>query len=257
MVKRKKVREKKKDVSSETLLVALIAVLSVLVVCFGGDILYLNIQNSLSSNKEAEKVAPSEPIPTSRNIINYLKSVNKYDNNRDIVYDAEDEAYRFPFININDDNIDMINSEIKDVVTNRVKSGSNVSYEFGTYNKYLSVSLIENNGVCVHVFKTYLIDLTNNELVNGKEIINELDENSKYELFLRVRDIVTTEFENELREEDPDNILRKSSLENIYNYNLSALENELYLTVNIESSKNCTKSLRINLKDFSYSYFVM
>ena len=42
MVKRvKKEREKKKEVSNETLLVALVALLSVMVVSFGVDILYL------------------------------------------------------------------------------------------------------------------------------------------------------------------------------------------------------------------------
>ena len=257
MVKRKKAREKKSEVSSETLLIALVAVLAVMVVCFGGDLLYLNIDRSLKT-KTTKESTPQETIPASRELINYLKFVDKYDNNRDVVYDAEErETNRFPFINISDDNIDMINSEIRDLAYNKVNEGSSIIYEYGIYDRYLSVSLIENNGVCVKVFKTYLIDLTTNELVSGEEIINELDENTKYELFLRVREIVGSEFENELRQEDAHDNLRNASLENIYKYNLSALDNELYLIVNIESSSLCTKSLRINLDNFSYSYFVM
>ena len=151
----------------------------------------------------------------------------------------------------------MINSEMRDLATNKLNTGSGITYEYGTYDKYLSVVLIENNGYCVKVYKSYLIDLSSFEVVNGEEVINNLDENAKYELFLRVRDIVGTEFENELREEDHYDMLRNASLENIYGYNLAASDNQLYLLVNIVSSNTCTKTLRISLGDYTYSYFVM
>ncbi len=259
MVKgKKRVREKKKEVSSETLLVAVIAILSVMVACFGGNIIYLSLDRSLTVGKNEESEPVKDNIPVDRAIVNYLEYVIKYNESLEIVYDAEEtETNRYPFINIKDENVAMINSEIRDLATGRINAGSSITYEYGVYDKYLSVSLIENNGVCVKVYKTYLIDLTTNESVSGQEIINELDENAKYELFLRVRDIVGSEFENELREEDSHDALRNSTLENIYKYNLSASDGDLYIVVNIESSKTCAKSLRISLTNFTYSYFVM
>ena len=241
--------------STETVLVALVAVLAVMVACFGGNLLYLTFDSPSSSG---DKEAPEAPIPTEREFINYLQFVEILDESSEIVYDAvETEVNRYPFININDGNIAMINSEIRDLATNKLNAGSGITYEYGVYDKYLSVVLIENNGYCVKVYKSYFIDLSTFEVVNGEEVINELDENAKYELFLRVRDIVGSEFENELREEDSHDNLRNASLENIYEYNLSASDNQLYLIVNIVSSSTCTKSLRISLQDFTYSYFVM
>ena len=257
MVKvKKKERGKKNDVSSETLLVALVAILTVMVACFGGNLLYLTFDEPTKRDTNTEKTPAL--VPEERSFVNYLQFVEKLDPSREVVYDAEEvEVNRYPFININNEEVSMINSEIRDLATNKINAGSNIAYEFGVYDKYLSVTLIENNGYCVSVFKSYLINLVNYELVSGEEVINEFDDNSKYELFLRVRDIVGSEFENELREEDSHDMLRNSTLENIYNYNLSASENDLYLIVNIESSKTCTKSLRINLENYTYSYFVI
>ena len=258
MVKiKKRERQNNKEVSNETLLIALIAILTVMVVCFGGDIIYLTVDNSLNGGRDDDNES-REIIPIDRGYVNYLETVEKYNENLDIVYDAEEtETNRYPFINIKNDNIEIINSEIRDLATKEVNAGNNISYEYGIYSQYLSVSLLESNGVCVKVFKTYLIDVTTNEEVKGEDIINSLGENTKYELFLRVRDIVGSEFENELREEDEHDNLRNASLENIYKYNLSASDNDLFLVVNIESSKTCTKSLRISLSNYSYSYFVM
>lgn len=253
--KQKRERTKVEEVNTETLLFAVISMLIVICLCFGGNVLYL----TLNTSAPVEEKKSEEKVPQyTRNNINYLAMVEKVDNNENIVYDAEQrETNRYPFININDEKISVVNDEIFRIQSEKVAEGKNITYEYGVFERFLTVTLVENDGECVKVIKNYVIDLSTSAVTTGKDIIDTFDNDKKYAMFVRIRNIVGAEFENELRVDDSNNLLRNETLENIYNYEISAVDNDVYLIVNVVSSNTCTKSLRINLNNYTYSYFLM
>ena len=193
--------------------------LLVICLCFGGNVLFLKFNNNITTGETISE----ETVPQyTRNNINYLAMVEKIDSNANIVYDAEArDNNRYPFININDEKIQLINDEISIMQEDKVADGKSISYEYGIFEKYLTVTLIENDGECVNVFKNYIIDLSTGTITTGKEIIDTFDNDKKYMMFVRVRNIVGAEFENELRVEDSEDLLRNKTLENIYNYEIN------------------------------------
>ena len=243
-------KEKKNEIKTETYFTMIIALLLLLICSFGA--VHLAFFIDASSNGVRSKKYNGTNY--TRGNINYLSNVELEDEEREIVYDGEDrKVNRYPVINISSDEVDALNRDIYHFQSAMVEEGYSLSYEFGVYNKYLIVNVIVEKDSCNLEFENYVVDLEDYTVVNSETVLRELGlENSK--VLIKAKNIVENEYERTSNKSDE--VLKRASLGDIFKFNLSVLDNDLCLVVNIKNDEACSNTLRINLENYTYSYIV-